>query len=379
LAFPKRPEAPPQPKAVIEAPTTEVEKFKRLFALSKALDKKHATTNSLIRMGDRVDVEIAHIPTGMPSLDNEVLGCGGIPRGRIIEIFGPESAGKTTATLHIVGREQKQGGLAAFVDAEHALDLNYADSLGVDVDKLLISQPNSGEQALDTTLELVKSKCVSIIVVDSVAALVPEAELAGEIGDAHVGLQARLMSQAMRMLRGECNVNGVTVIFINQIREKIGVMFGSPETTTGGRALKFYSSIRLDVRRRKVIGPEEAPIGHQLEIKAVKNKCGKPFRSTIVDLMYPGTQLEPGFDLIGDTISYASKKNIFEMNGSWYSLDLNRKDPKTEKPLGVERLANGLANLKSFLKSDPDALKVVLGKLAKQLADEKAAAKKESV
>jgi recombination protein RecA len=366
LPFQKKEKEAPAPKQVVVVPESEAEKFKALFALSNVLDKKHQTTNSLMQLGKRQNLAVRALPTNLPSLDNDVFGAGGIPRGRIIEVFGPESAGKTTATLHFVACEQRLGGIAAFVDAEHALDPAYAKSLGVDVDKLVISQPSSGEEALDIVLELVKSKLVTLIVVDSVAALVPQAELTGEMGDSHVGLQARLMSQAMRKLVGLCWDNQVTVIFINQIREKIGVMFGSPETTTGGRALKFYSSIRLDVRRREVIregGENSAIIGHQLELQAVKNKVGNPFRKTKIDLYYPNNPLYPcGFDMIGDLITYCSKHGFFEMSGSWYWLDLGNKDEKTGKPVGNERLANGIAALKLMLRENQKVLDILSAK-----------------
>lgn len=290
---------------------------------------------------------IRAINTELPSLDYDVLGVGGIPRGRIIEIFGPESAGKTTAALHIIGAEQRLGGICALVDAEHALDPTYAAHLSVDIDKLVISQPSSGEEALDNVSELVKSRLVTLIVVDSVAALVPQAELTGEMGDSHVGLQARLMSQAMRKLVGDCWDNQVSVIFINQIREKIGVMFGSPETTTGGRALKFYSSVRLDVRRREPIKDGDTIIGHSLEVKAVKNKVGNPFKKTDLDLYYPGTQYPTGLDMVGDLIGYASRHGFFEMRGSWFWLDIGN---------GVERIANGLPALKLMLRDNKKVL-----------------------
>jgi recombination protein RecA len=347
---------------VVVVPESEAEKFKALFALSNHLDKKHNTTNSLIQLGKRQNLEIRALPTNLPSLDNDVFGAGGIPRGRIIEVFGPESAGKTTATLHFVACEQRLGGIAAFVDAEHALDPAYAKNLGVDTDKLVISQPSSGEEALDIVLELVKSKLVTLIVVDSVAALVPQAELTGEMGDSHVGLQARLMSQAMRKLVGLAWDNQVTVIFINQIREKIGVMFGSPETTTGGRALKFYSSIRIDVRRREVIKDGETIVGHILELQAVKNKVGNPFRKTKIDLYYPGhARYTCGFDMIGDLITYSSAHGFFEMSGSWYWLDLGTKDEKG-KPVGKERIANGLAALKEVLRDNTKVLDILRAK-----------------
>lgn len=341
----------------LEAPTTLAEKQKRLEALSLMMDKKNKTENSLIRLGSRVGKPIPSIKTGLPSLDYEVLGCGGVPRGRILEIYGPESAGKTTTTLHIIGQAQQAGELTAFVDVEHALDPTYAKYLGVDVSNLLVNQPNSGEQALDMVQKLVESQCVSLIVVDSVAALTPEAELAGEIGDSHVGLQGRMMSQALRILTGAASRNDVSIIFINQIREKIGVMYGSNETTTGGRALRHYSTIRLDVRRRGEIKDGTTLVGHQLELTAKKNKAATPFKSTILDLYYPGTIYTPGLDQIGDTISYAAKKGVFEMSGSWYSL-------------GPDRLANGLENLKTVLKDNDKALKAVKAKLETILKSE---------
>src|ERR1035437_1858547 len=284
MAFGKKKVEQTEPKVVVPVPVGDVEKFKRLFALSTMLDKKHETTNSLMRLGARNIVRVPSINTGLPTLDYDVFGCGGLPLGRTVEIFGPESSGKTTSTLHFIAQAQQQGHIAAFVDAEHSLDTGYARNLGVNIDNLVINQPNSGEKALQVVDELVKSQCVGLIVVDSVAALVPEAELNGDMGAVHVGLQARMMSQAMRKLTAECARNKVTVIFINQIREKIGVMYGNPETTTGGRALKFYSSLRLDVRRKEEIKLGTTLVGHTLRLKAVKNKVGTPLRETMVDL-----------------------------------------------------------------------------------------------
>lgn len=377
MGFQKKPKAEVEPKAVVVKPVTMAERFKVIADLSALLDKKHDTTNTFIRMGNKVITVIAHVPTGMPTFDNDVLGCGGVPDGRVIEIFGPESSGKTTTSLHIISRYQKAGKIAAFIDAEHALDLLYAGTLGVDTDNLILNQPNSGEQALDIALELVKSGAVGVIVIDSVAALVPEAELAGEMTDQQPGLQARMMSKAMRKLVGEAYRNKVTLIFINQIREKIGVMFGNPETTTGGRALKFYSTIRIDVRRRDIIRDgkgDTAPIvGHILELKAVKNKVGKPFGETQVSLYYPDTRFAPGFDLIGDTIRYASNKGLFDMAGSWYWMDLGNVDEKN-KPIGKEQLANGLAALKDRLKAAPTELAVVYKRIDEYRAAEAKAA-----
>lgn len=330
------------------------EKFSKLESVAKALNKQFSTTASLVRLGSRVGVPMPHHSTDIPSLDYEVFGVGGVPKGRIIEIFGPESAGKTTATLEIIAAEQRRDELCAFVDAEHALDPNYAKSLGVNVDELFVSQPDSGEQALDTVIALVESRAVSIVVVDSVAALVPQAELDGDMGDSHMGLQARLMSQAMRKLRGICAINGVTVIFINQIREKIGVMFGSPETTTGGRALKFYSSVRLDVRRvSKTDGGEITSggvlIGHRMKLKAVKNKVGTPFRQTIVNVIYG-----KGIDRFADTISYASKVGAITVNGSWYSFN-------------GEKLGQGLDKATEFLLDKPELVEKIRAELAKAI------------
>ena len=293
------------------------EKWERIETVGKSLNKTFNTEKSIVRLGEKVGVTWPSISTNLPTLDFDVCQTGGIPRGRIIEIFGPESSGKTTLALHICAQEQKNDGIVAYIDAEHALDPNYANKLGVDVNNLLISQPDSGEQALETAIALVNSEAVSLIIIDSVSALVPQAELDGEMGDSHMGLQARLMSQAMRTLRGICAINKVTVIFINQIREKIGVMFGSPETTTGGRALKFYASIRLDTRK---IGGEKGEvsldgvrIGHKMKIKAVKNKMGTPLQETTVSLIYG-----VGFDVLDDILEYALKSELLEGARGWY-------------------------------------------------------------
>ena len=307
-------EAPKETKKTSDKITTKADKFAALRAVEKALNKQLDTTMSIVRLGDKVGIPIPSISTGLPSLDYDVLGCGGVPRGRILEIYGPESSGKTTLCLHIIAQEQKNTeNICAIVDAEHALDATYAASLGVNVEELIVSQPSSGEDALETVESLIDSGCVSIIVVDSVAALVPRAELDGEMGDASMGLQARLMSQACRKLIGKASVKGVCVIFVNQLRDKIGVMYGSPETTTGGKALKFYASVRLDVRRREVIGPKDHPIGHQLRIKSVKNKCGVPLRETTINLLY-GT----GIDTFSDFIAYAAKLGVIEQKGAWF-------------------------------------------------------------
>lgn len=341
--------SPKDPKA----PLTRDEAMAALVSVGKVLDVQFKTTNSIVRLGSRLGLIMPHIPTKIPSLDYGVLGIGGLPRGRIIEIYGPESAGKTTAALEFISAEQSIGNLAAFVDAEHALDPNYAKSLGVDVANLFVSQPDSGEQALETVIALVESRAVSIIVVDSVAALVPQAELDGEMGDSHMGLHARLMSQAMRKLRGICSINNVTVIFINQIREKIGVMFGSPETTTGGRALKFYASVRLDVRR---VGGDpgkimhgDVLIGHRMKIKAVKNKVGPPFRETIVDVIYG-----KGIDRFADTVRFGIQVGAIDKAGSWLSFE-------------GERLGQGDANAILTLRSNDALMEKVKAKIAEAI------------
>lgn len=333
------------------------QKFKQVALLSKRLDKEHTiekdgriVSNSIVRLGDRKVLRVPCISTGMPTVDYEVLQYGGIPRGRVIEIFGPESAGKTTFCLNLIAQEQKAGGIAHFEDAEHKLEPTWAQKMGVDIDDLLFNQPNSGEEALDTVDKLVESACVSLIVVDSAAGLVPEAELAGDIGDAHMGLQARMMSQAMRILTGKCARNNVTLVFINQIREKIGEMYGNPETTPCGRALKFHSSIRLSITRPmgKAIteGSKDNIVGHSIDVRCVKNGGGIPFRRTQVDLIYPGDGRETGFDKVGDLITFASERGLFEMSGSWYAID-------------GEKVANGAAALKKFLKETPEAFKKV--------------------
>jgi recombination protein RecA len=291
-------------------------KWEKILEIEKDLNKKFSTEHSLVRLGDKVGLRLPSIPTGLPTLDYEVIGTGGVPRGRLVEIFGPESSGKTSLSLHIIGCEQRLGGIAAFIDAEHALDPSWASLLGVNVDDLLVSQPDSGEQALQTVEALIESGAVSLIVVDSVAALVPLAELEGEIGDAHIGLQARLMSQACRKLTAKCKAYDVTLIFINQIREKIGVMFGNPETTSGGRALKFYSSVRIDVRRKEAIKEESELVGHEIKLKAVKNKVGKPFSETVVNLLYT-----KGFDTDSDLIDFAVNTGVIEKSGVWYKFE----------------------------------------------------------
>ncbi|HVT03684.1 MAG TPA: recombinase RecA [Thermoanaerobaculia bacterium] len=290
---------------------------------------------SIMRLGQREAVGIASISTGSIGVD-AAIGVGGVPRGRIIEIFGPESSGKTTMSLHIIAEAQKTGGLAAFIDAEHALDADYARRLGVDVDNLLVSQPDSGEQALEIAEMLVRSNAIDLIVIDSVAALVPRAELEGEMGDSHVGLHARLMSQALRKLTGIVSKSKTCLVFINQIREKIGVMFGSPETTTGGRALKFYSSVRLDIRRLSQIKEGEEVTGSRVKVKVVKNKCAAPFRQAEFDISYG-----EGISREGELIDLGLEQKIVEKSGSWFSY-------------GDMRLGQGRENSKAFIKDNPD-------------------------
>lgn len=310
-------------------------------ALNLAVDQieKQFGKGSIMHLeGDnKIDVEV--IPTGSISLDL-ALG-GGIPKGRIIEIYGPESSGKTTLTLHAVAEVQKSGGMAAFVDAEHALDPAYAKKLGVDVEKLLVSQPDSGEQALEIVETLVRSNAVDVVVVDSVAALVPQAEIEGDMGDSHMGLQARLMSQALRKLTGIINRSKCTVIFINQLRMKIGVMFGNPETTTGGNALKFYSSVRMDIRRTSQIKTGDEIIGNRVRVKVVKNKIAPPFRQAEFDIMY-----NQGISKEGDILDLATDKGIVEKAGAWFAY-------------GGENIAQGREAAKQYLKDNPKVLKEI--------------------
>jgi recombination protein RecA len=290
---------------------------------------------SIMKLGDRQGLDIPVIPTSSLSVDY-ALGVGGVPRGRVIEIFGPESSGKTTFALHVVAEAQRLGGLAAFIDAEHALDPEYAKKLGCDVDNLMVSQPDSGEQALEIAEILIRSGAVDIVVVDSVAALVPKAELDGEMGDAHVGLQARLMSQALRKLTGIVSKSKTSLLFINQIRDKIGVMFGSPETTTGGRALKFYASMRLDIRRIGAIKEGEETTGSRTRLRVVKNKVAPPFRSAEFDILYG-----EGISKEGDLIDLGIAHKIVDKAGSWFSY-------------GEIRLGQGRENARVFLKDNPD-------------------------
>jgi recombination protein RecA len=314
------------------------ERTERARALELALSQidKQFGKGSIMRLGDKGPiVPIAVIPTGALSFD-AALGVGGFPRGRVIEVFGPESSGKTTITLQVIAEAQKAGGMAAFVDAEHALDPAYAKKLGVDVDNLLVSQPDYGEQALEITEALVHSGAIDVLVVDSVAALVPKAELDGEMGDMQVGLQARLMSKALRKLTGTVSKSRTCLIFINQIREKIGVMFGNPETTTGGRALKFYSSVRIDIRRIAAIKDGDSVVGSRTKVKIVKNKVAAPFRDAEFDLMYG-----EGISHEGDLLDLAVNNNIVEKSGAWFSYK-------------TERIGQGRENAKQFMKDNKD-------------------------
>lgn len=302
--------------------------------------EKQFGKGSIMRLGDREAVAIPTISTGALSID-AALGIGGVPRGRVVEIFGPESSGKTTLALHVIAEAQKMGGMAAFIDAEHALDPEYARKVGVVIDNLLVSQPDSGEQALEIAEMLIRSGAIDVVVVDSVAALVPKAELEGEMGDSHMGLQARLMSQAMRKLTGIVSRSSTTLIFINQIREKIGVMFGSNETTTGGRALKFYASVRMDIRRELSIKEGDQTIGNRTKVKVVKNKLAPPFKIAEFDIIYG-----EGISREGDLLDLATLHNVIEKSGAWFSY----KDT---------RLGQGRENVKKFLKENPDISKEV--------------------
>jgi recombination protein RecA len=297
-----------------------------------------------MKMGEKTDTQVSTVSSGSLALDI-ALGIGGYPRGRIIEIYGPESSGKTTVALHAIAEVQKQGGQAAFIDAEHALDPKYAQALGVNIDELLLSQPDTGEQALEIAEALVRSGAVDIIVIDSVAALVPKAEIEGEMGDAHVGLQARLMSQALRKLSGAINKSKSIAIFINQIREKVGIMFGNPETTPGGRALKFYSTVRLEVRRAEQLKQGNDMVGNKTKIKVVKNKVAPPFKTAEVDIMYG-----EGISLEGEIIDIGADLDIIQKSGSWYSYE-------------GERVGQGRENAKLFLKENPKIKLEVLNKI----------------
>jgi recombination protein RecA len=311
-----------------------LDRDKALDAALAQIDKQFGK-GSVMRLGDETRVPIGVIPTGSIALD-VALGIGGLPRGRVIEIYGPESSGKTTVALHAVASAQAAGGIAAFIDAEHALDPEYAKRLGVDTDALLVSQPDTGEQALEIADMLVRSGALDIIVIDSVAALVPRAEIEGEMGDSHVGLQARLMSQALRKMTGALSQSNTTAIFINQLREKIGVMFGSPETTTGGKALKFYASVRLDVRRIETLKDGQEAVGGRVRVKVVKNKVSPPFRQAEMDLLFG-----QGISREGGLIDMGVEHGIVRKSGAWYTYE-------------TDQLGQGKENARSFLRDNPD-------------------------
>ena len=324
------------------------EKRKALDAAMSQIEKQFGK-GSVMKLGDFKAMEVEAIPTGALGLDI-ALGIGGVPRGRIIEVYGPESSGKTTLALHIVSEAQKMGGEAAFIDAEHALDPSYAKKIGVDVDNLIVSQPDTGEQALDITEALVRSGALDVIVVDSVAALVPKAEIDGDMGDSHMGLQARLMSQALRKLAGAVNKTKTVIIFINQLREKIGVMFGNPETTTGGRALKFYASVRMDIRKIENIKQNGEVIGNRARVKIVKNKVAPPFREAEFDIMYG-----EGISKASNILDMAVNLNIIEKSGSWFSYN-------------GEKLGQGRENVKQMLIDDPKFMDEVEKKVRENFA-----------
>lgn len=314
----------------------DIKKEQALNDAIKQIEKQFGK-GSVMKLGDRAAVDVAVIPTGSLTLDM-ALGIGGYPKGRIIEIYGPESSGKTTLTLHAIAEVQKQGGTAAFIDAEHAIDPVYAKNLGVNIDELILSQPDSGEQGLEIAETLVRSGAIDLVVVDSVAALVPQVELDGEMGDQQMGLQARLMSKALRKLSGVMNKTDCTIIFINQLREKIGVMFGNPETTTGGRALKFYSSVRVEIRRSEAIKNGTEIVGNKVNIKVVKNKVAPPFKSTSVDIIYG-----KGISRDGEVLDLAVEKDIVDKSGAWYAYK-------------GEKIGQGRENAKRYLTEHPDIM-----------------------
>ena len=322
---------------------------KKALEMAMSQIEKQFGKGSVMKLGEFKAMEVEAIPTGALSLDI-ALGIGGVPRGRIIEIYGPESSGKTTLALHVIAEAQKMGGEAAFIDAEHALDPVYARKLGVDIDNLIVSQPDTGEQALEITESLIRSGALDVIVVDSVAALVPKAEIDGDMGDSHMGLQARLMSQALRKLAGALNKTKTVLIFINQLREKIGVMFGNPETTTGGRALKFYASVRMDIRKIENIKQDGEVKGSRVRVKVIKNKVAPPFREAEFDIVYG-----EGISKAGNILDMAVNLDIIEKAGSWFSYN-------------GERIGQGRENVKKYLKENPDILQEVEGKVRDNFA-----------
>ena len=332
----------------------------KALEIALAQIEKQFGKGAIMKLGDNsASLNISAIPTGCIDLDI-ALGVGGIPRGRIIEIFGPESSGKTTIALHVVAQAQKMGGTAAFIDAEHALDPVYAESLGVNVDDLYVSQPDTGEQALEITESLVRSGAIDVVVVDSVAALVPKAEIEGDMGDSHVGLQARLMSQALRKLTGAINKSNCVVIFINQLREKVGVMFGNPETTPGGKALKFYASVRLDVRRIETLKVGGEAVGSRTKVKVVKNKVAPPFRTAEFDMLYG-----EGISREGSVIDQAVARKIMTKSGAWFNY-------------GEMRIAQGRDNARQFLKDNPELCDEIEAKIRAQVEEEKQKAQAEA-
>ena len=323
-----------QKKPAYEAPAPADDKKKALETALHQIEKNYSK-GAVMRLGDRPEMNVDAIPTGSLALD-AALGIGGLPRGRIVEIYGPESSGKTTLALHVLAEAQKRGGEVAFVDAEHALDPVYAAAIGVDIDSMLVSQPDTGEQALDITDALVRSGAIDVVVVDSVAALTPRAEIEGEMGEAFVGLQARLMSQALRKLAGTVSKTNCIVIFINQLRMKIGVMYGNPETTTGGNALKFYSSVRLDVRKIEAIKSGTEIVGNRTRVKVIKNKCAPPFREAVFDIMYG-----EGISRFGELLDIAVTLELVNKSGSWFSV-------------GDERIGQGRDNAKQYIADHPE-------------------------
>lgn len=326
------------------------DKQKALDQAFTAIEKKYGK-GAIMKMGDRPHISVSAIPTGAINLD-VALGVGGIPRGRVIEVYGPESSGKTTLALHIIAEDQKEGNTCAFIDAEHAMDAEYARNLGVDIDNLILSQPDTGEQGLDIAEHLVRSQAVDLIVIDSVAALVPKAEIEGEMGASHVGLQARLMSQALRRLTGSISKTNTTVLFINQLRDKVGVSYGSPETTTGGRALKFYSSVRLDIRRIKTITEGDNSIGSRTRVKIVKNKVAPPFKVVEFDIMYG-----QGISKSGIILDTAVEEGIIDKAGSWFSY-------------GDEKLGQGREKVKTYLEENTDIMNEIEAKIRQKLTED---------
>ena len=342
-----------QKKTNYEAPAPAEDKKKALETALHQIEKNFGK-GSVMRLGDRPEMNIDAIPTGSLALD-AALGIGGLPKGRIIEIYGPESSGKTTLALHVVAEAQKRGGEVAFVDAEHALDPTYAEAIGVDIDSMLVSQPDTGEQALEITDALVRSGAIDVVVVDSVAALVPRQEIEGEMGDAFVGLQARLMSQALRKLAGTIAKTNCIVIFINQLRMKIGVMYGHPETTTGGNALKFYASVRLDVRKIEAIKDGATIIGNRTRVKVIKNKVAPPFREAVFDIMYG-----EGISKFGELLDMAVELELVNKSGSWFSI-------------GDERIGQGRDNAKQYIAEHPELAEELEKKVREHLAELKSA------